>query len=38
MWDNVLILSRYETEQDAMVLASHALCLPFVCGKTLANE
>ena len=27
-----------ETEKDPMVLVSHALCIPFVYGKTLAKE
>ena len=27
-----------EMEKDAMVLALHVLHLPFVCGKTLAEE
>ena len=35
---NVLALIITETEQNAMVLALHVLCLPFVCGKTLDKE
>ena len=31
-------VSGAEMEQDTMVLAPHVLCLPFVCGKTLAKE
>ena len=27
-----------EMEQDLMVLVPYALCLSFVCGKTLAKE
>ena len=30
-------VSGAEMEQDTMVLAPRVLCLPFVCGKTLAK-
>ena len=27
-----------EMKQDPMVLVPHVLCLPFVCGRTLAKD
>jgi len=35
---NLFTKQKHETEQDPVVLASHVLCLPFVCGQDLVKE